>query len=198
MWGRRDVGRGRFFADQTYHFQTLRVWNDIAADGDDTSEVLQTIKRIRSGDAQGWFQAWSQTGDRVVRRAGAAIDRLSKGRALLRAHNYYGTAEFLLPSEDPKRPVAGLGSSPWAATSGCVLRISTKLRDVVRRLLVGATVSSARRFRRPRSHRSLQDQEAETRIWVSAVNPLIPLKIPLQVPLLFRCKFRCRGAGQSP
>jgi hypothetical protein len=55
---------------------------------------------------------------------------------LLRAHSYYRTAEFLLPSEDPKRPVAGLGSLR-AATSGCVLRISTKLRDVVRRLLGG-------------------------------------------------------------
>ena len=49
MLGRRDVGQGRFFADQTYHFQTLRVLNDIAADGADTSEVLETIKHIRSG-----------------------------------------------------------------------------------------------------------------------------------------------------
>ena len=44
MLGHRDVGRGRFFADQAYHFQTLRVLNDITADGADTSEVLETIK----------------------------------------------------------------------------------------------------------------------------------------------------------
>jgi alpha-beta hydrolase superfamily lysophospholipase len=106
MWGRRDVGRSRFFADQTYHFQTLRALNDIAADGAETSEVLETIKRIRSGDAQGWFRAWSQTGDQVANLAGTTIDRISKGRALLRAHNYYRTAEFLLPSDDPKRPMA--------------------------------------------------------------------------------------------
>jgi len=54
---RRDVGMGRFFADQSYHFQTLRAMNDVASDGADTAEVLQTIKRIRSGDAQGWFRA---------------------------------------------------------------------------------------------------------------------------------------------
>src|SRR6516164_5760908 len=99
----RDVGRGRFFDDQTYHFQTLRALNDIAADGADTSEVLETIKHIRSGDAQGWFRAWSRTGDRVAALADATSDRIAKGRALLRAHNYYRTAEFFLTRDDPKR-----------------------------------------------------------------------------------------------
>ena len=95
-----------FFTDQTYHFQTLRVLNDIAADGADTSEVLETINHIRSGDAQEWFRAWSQTGDRVAAWAGDHSDNMSKGRALLRAHNYYRTAEFLLPPDDPKRPLS--------------------------------------------------------------------------------------------
>jgi pimeloyl-ACP methyl ester carboxylesterase len=104
VWDHRDVGRDRFFADQAYHFQTLRTLTDIAADGADTSEVLETIKHIRSGDAQGWFRAWSQTGDRVAALAGAMTDRIAKGRALLRAHNYYRTAEFFLPPDDPKRP----------------------------------------------------------------------------------------------
>jgi pimeloyl-ACP methyl ester carboxylesterase len=106
MFGHRDVGRDRFFGDQTYHFQTLRVLNDIAADGADTSEVLETIRHIRSGDAQGWFRSWSQTGDRVAALAGATTDHIGKGRALLRAHNYYRTAEFFLPPGDPKRPVS--------------------------------------------------------------------------------------------
>lgn len=105
-FGREDRGQGRFFADQTYHFATLRVLNDIAADGADTAEVLETVTRIRSGDAQGWFSAWSATGDRVARQAGATTDRMAKGRALLRAHNYYRTAQFFLPPDDPKRPAA--------------------------------------------------------------------------------------------
>jgi hypothetical protein len=106
MFGHRDVGHGRFFADQSYHFQTLRALNDIAANGADTSEILETIKHIRSGDAQGWFQAWSQTGDRVAAMADATTDNIAKGRALLRAHNYYRTAEFFLPPNDPKRPIS--------------------------------------------------------------------------------------------
>ena len=101
-----DRGQSRFFADQTYHFQTLRALTDIAADGADTSEVLETIKHIRSGDAQGWFAAWSATADRVAQRAGNIMDPMARGRALLRAHNYYRTAEFFLPPDDPKRPAS--------------------------------------------------------------------------------------------
>jgi alpha-beta hydrolase superfamily lysophospholipase len=99
-----DHGQGRFFTDQTYHFQTLRALTDIAADGADTAEVLETIKHIRSGDAQGWFAAWSATAERVAHRADKIMDPMAKGRALLRAHNYYRTAEFFLPPDDPKRP----------------------------------------------------------------------------------------------
>jgi hypothetical protein len=76
---REDVGQGRFFADQTYHFQTLRVLNDVPSDGADTAEV---------------------------RLAAATTDRIAKGRALLRAHNYCRTAEFFLRPDDAKRPVS--------------------------------------------------------------------------------------------
>ena len=103
---RKDVGNGRFFANQSYHFQTLRAMNDVAADGADTAEVLETIKQIRAGDAQGWFRASSDRADRVARLATATTDRIAKGRALLRAHNYYRTAEFFLPPDDAKRPVS--------------------------------------------------------------------------------------------
>ena len=105
-WRRGDVGQDRFFADQSYHFQTLRVLNDVASDGADTGEVLETIRHIRSSDAQGWFRAWSDTGDRVTRSAAATTDRIAKGRALLRAHNYYRTAEFFLSPNDAKRPAS--------------------------------------------------------------------------------------------
>jgi hypothetical protein len=33
------------------------VLNDVPSDGADSGEVLETIKHIRSGDAQGWFRA---------------------------------------------------------------------------------------------------------------------------------------------
>jgi dienelactone hydrolase len=42
-------------------------------------------------------------GDRVARLAAATTDRIAKGRALLRAHNYYRTAECFLSPDDAKR-----------------------------------------------------------------------------------------------
>ena len=98
--------RFRFFNNQTYHFQTLRALNDIPYDGADTSEILATIEHIKSGDADGWYDAWERTGDRVSELASRTKDPISRGRAHLRAHNYYRTAEFLLAPHDPRRAIS--------------------------------------------------------------------------------------------
>jgi len=100
------VKRFRFFNDQTYHFQTLRVLNDIPYSGADTSEVLETIKHIKAGNSDDWYDAWERTGDRVSILAGRTKDPISRGRAHLRAHNYYRTAEFLLAPHDPRRTIS--------------------------------------------------------------------------------------------
>ncbi len=100
------VTRSRYFGDQLYHFQTLRALNDISYGGADTSEVLETIKHIKVGNADSWYAAWEHTGDRVSELARRTKDPISRGRALLRAHNYYRTAEFLLAPHDPRRLVS--------------------------------------------------------------------------------------------
>ena len=97
------VNQFKFFNDQTYHFQTLRALNDIPYGGADTSEVLATIEHIRPGDSDSWYDAWERTGDRVFELASRTKDQISRGGALLRAHNYYRTAEFLLDPHDPRR-----------------------------------------------------------------------------------------------
>src|SRR6266571_6178901 len=96
----------RFFNDQTHHFQTLRALNDIPYDGADTSEVLETIKHVKAGDSDSWYNAWERTGDRVSELAGRTKDPISRGRAHLRAHNYYRTGEFLLAPHDQRRAVS--------------------------------------------------------------------------------------------
>jgi hypothetical protein len=69
-----DRGRPRFFADQTYNFQTLRALDDMSDIGGDAGEMLQTIAGLKSGDAQGWYDAWQATGDRVVALADRTND----------------------------------------------------------------------------------------------------------------------------
>jgi hypothetical protein len=83
----QDVGRPQMFHDQTYHFESLRVLNDIAAVGGDVSEAMQAAAGIKAGDAEGWFNAWKAAGDRVSALAAHTNDPISKGNAYLRAHN---------------------------------------------------------------------------------------------------------------
>ncbi len=105
LWPRaEDSGRARFFADQTYNFETLRALNDVAVAGGDTNEVAQTIAGVTSGDAQGWYVAWQGTGDRTRALAARTGNPLDKGNALLRAHTYYRAAEFFLAPHSPERP----------------------------------------------------------------------------------------------
>lgn len=123
--GAADVGQSRFFQDQTYHFGTLRVLSGEPYGGADTAEVLETIKHIRAGDAQGWYQAWSTTAERTLALAERIQDAQSKGGAFLRAHTYFREAEFLLPPSDPKRRIATqktyrlstMALLPWASNA---------------------------------------------------------------------------------
>jgi pimeloyl-ACP methyl ester carboxylesterase len=100
------LGNRRLFADPAYHFQALRVLNDVASGGADVTEVLETIGVIHGGDAGGWYDAWAATAKRNFDRAEGTRDPVSKGLAYLRAHTYWRTAEFLLKAEDIRRPSA--------------------------------------------------------------------------------------------
>ncbi|AQU88671.1 dipeptidyl aminopeptidase [Komagataeibacter nataicola] len=101
-----DHGLSRFFRNQTFHFQTLRALNDIAANGADLNEVLTAISTIPDGDTDAWFNAFSALAIRTEDRIPACADPLSKGYAWLRAHNYWRTAEFLLRPDDTRRKTA--------------------------------------------------------------------------------------------
>jgi len=101
-----DYGRSRLYADQTYHFESLRVLNNTVGVGGDSNEVFQTIANVKAGDADGWYNAWLAAGDRLVALAQRTRDPISKGNALLRAHNYYRAADFFLLPDDPRRQVA--------------------------------------------------------------------------------------------
>jgi alpha-beta hydrolase superfamily lysophospholipase len=100
---RSDYGVSRLYANQTYHFEALRVLNNTAVVGGDPNEALQTIANVKAGDADGWYNEWMAAGDRLVALAQRTTDPISKGRALLRAHNYYRSADFFLLPDDSRR-----------------------------------------------------------------------------------------------
>ena len=98
------TGTGRLFANQTYHYETLRALGYVPSGGAEVNEVLETVKRITEGDAHSWYAEWSAATERVRTRAEQTRDPISKGHAFLRAHNYQRTGEFLLAPDDPERP----------------------------------------------------------------------------------------------
>ncbi len=106
LFGASDVGRSHFFEDQTYHFQTLRLLGNEPYGGADTEEVLETIKHISAGDAQGWYKAWSATAERTLVLAERTLDPQSRGGTYLRTHSYFRVSEFFLPPSDTRRSIA--------------------------------------------------------------------------------------------
>jgi alpha-beta hydrolase superfamily lysophospholipase len=125
-----DVGARRFFADQTYHLQTLRVLTDIAAGGADLAEVLEAIALVRAGDASAWFDAFAALARRNEARARGCADRLSRGHAWLRAHTYWRTAELLLAPEDDRRTPAFVAQTAAFALGLATLGVAHRRFDV--------------------------------------------------------------------
>ncbi|MBU2511269.1 alpha/beta hydrolase [bacterium] len=105
IWLVKPVPRGidRFYADQPYHFNTLRAFGHIPSGGGDTAEILGTIQKIKQGEEESWFTEWEKTGARVEWMGRSLTNPTSRGLALLRAHNYYRTAEFFLDPDDTRR-----------------------------------------------------------------------------------------------
>lgn len=91
------------FNSKLFSYQTLRAFNHIQAGGGDSAEIFNTVKAIKNNDVESWYQAWRGLANREALLGLSVQDKRSKGLAYLRAHNYYRTAEFVLPPKDARR-----------------------------------------------------------------------------------------------
>ncbi len=96
----------RWFRDQTYNSETLRTIGEGVFGGAEVSEVQAAIAGLKEGDDEGWFNRWSGMAERLESRSKKIVNRVSRGNLLLRACNYYRTAEFFLHPEDKRRKTA--------------------------------------------------------------------------------------------
>ena len=96
------------FRNQTFSFEALRAAGFAVYGGADLGEVIVTAQKVRGSDVASWHRSWKATAERVHgigSEALAAGHRVSAREALLRASNYYRTAEFFLrehPATDPE------------------------------------------------------------------------------------------------
>ncbi|MHC9292094.1 alpha/beta hydrolase family protein [Mycobacterium sp. LTG2003] len=91
------------FDDESFSFETLRAAGYANAGGADLGDILVTARAIPEGDEAAWHREWKATAQRVEalgRQSLAAGHAVSAREALLRASNYYRTAEFYL-RDDP-------------------------------------------------------------------------------------------------
>ncbi|MEV5943257.1 alpha/beta hydrolase [Streptomyces sp. NPDC051994] len=96
------------FEDESFSFETLRAAGFANDGGADLGEVITTVRNISEGDEEAWLREWKSTAQRVhaiATRAQADGHLVSAREALLRASNYYRTAEFYRrddPANDPE------------------------------------------------------------------------------------------------
>jgi len=93
-----------FSEDPQFWFETLRALGHTAYGGADVNEVLATAQRIEAGDYEGWYREWRALAERVEREGRASKRPITRRDALLRANNYWRTAEFFLHglTDDPR------------------------------------------------------------------------------------------------
>jgi pimeloyl-ACP methyl ester carboxylesterase len=96
------------FDDESFSFEALRAAGFANYGGADLGEILVTAAAIPDGDEEAWHREWKSTAERVEHLGRESLARgqgVSAREALLRASNYYRTAEFfrrLDPLHDPE------------------------------------------------------------------------------------------------
>lgn len=94
------------FKDQTFSFELLRAASYGACGGSEIGECLATADRINDDDFESWHVEWLRMAEQVEKLGEAALrtgHSPSGQQALLRASNYYRTAEFFLAPDDLRR-----------------------------------------------------------------------------------------------
>jgi pimeloyl-ACP methyl ester carboxylesterase len=96
------------FDDESFSFEALRAAGFANYSGADLGEVLAIARAIPDGDETSWHREWKAAAERVEeigRKSLAEGHHVSAREALLRASNYYRTAEFYRrddPDRDPE------------------------------------------------------------------------------------------------
>ena len=117
------------FDDASFSFEALRAAGFANYSGADIGEVVATAQAIPDGDEASWHREWKATAERVEelgRKSLADGHRVSAREALLRASNYYRTAEFYRrddPARDPEVTLLSARSRDAFVTAMSLLRI---------------------------------------------------------------------------
>lgn len=120
------------FDDESFSFEALRAAGYATYAGAELGEVIETCKRIPEGDEDAWSAKWAATAERVEgigRSALKAGHRVSAREALLRASNYYRTADFYRrenPADDTESARLASASQDTFAQAAALLDLPAR------------------------------------------------------------------------
>ncbi|CEJ89863.1 hypothetical protein VHEMI05684 [[Torrubiella] hemipterigena] len=83
--------------NESFNFEALRAAGYASLGAADLGEVITICSRIPSGNEDKWLEEWQKAGDRAITNARTSLSKGNKldGKlSLLRASNYYRTADF--------------------------------------------------------------------------------------------------------
>ncbi|MDT7770395.1 MAG: hypothetical protein QOI30_3412, partial [Mycobacterium sp.] len=102
------------FDDASFSFEALRAAGFANYGGADLGEILVTARAIPDGDEASWHREWKATAERVEELGQKSLadgHNVSAREALLRASNYYRTAEFFRRDDPDRDPEVALLSA---------------------------------------------------------------------------------------
>ncbi|QDU64233.1 2,6-dihydropseudooxynicotine hydrolase [Planctomycetes bacterium Pan216] len=109
----RSACRIRGFEHGEFDFQLLRTMGISSYGGATVGECLAATLTIEEPDPESWVVSWEQLADNTLRVARECFDRghhVSARDQLMRASNYYRTAEYYAPIASPKQRDLGLAA----------------------------------------------------------------------------------------
>lgn len=107
----RSVTRVKGFMDAEMDFQLLRMLGMTAYGGAAVGECLALIDRIKDGDTDDWTSQYTALADHLKNQATESLDQghtMTAREMLLRASNYYRSAEYFCNPESPQQRKLGL------------------------------------------------------------------------------------------
>lgn len=93
-------------SSEAFYYQGVRSMGHAQYQGASVTEAMKVLSNIEVDNAEDWYEEWTKMANYQIQIAENASDNRSKGNSLLRASNYYRTAEFFLPTEDSRRLVS--------------------------------------------------------------------------------------------
>ncbi|KAF2138632.1 uncharacterized protein K452DRAFT_234204 [Aplosporella prunicola CBS 121167] len=95
----------RFFSSQFFNFELTRILGTAPYGGCQVAEFLEAVGKIKKHDAESWYRAWAEQGEKTERFAAEAaekgLDAYARD-AYLRASNYFRAAPYMLTAPDDR------------------------------------------------------------------------------------------------